>query len=267
MLCIVISKRLIRNWREQRVPMTVPDKATTDFIETFENLHTDETALTPPLKPKQAISTLINKIESGEYWYTALLDVINRWSVPYEEIDGVTYHYLIDGEAFNWLLLAQRLLDEVLTIVPTNEIEELLLYGLAPTNITEAEFARLIGGPKYRAQLNYQYGVTVEEVLLLSAELELEKAGVLSNTGKEPADVLAYQRVYGKSLTELQIIYATQTGIHIGNKISQNSFQRFIYWLSKYRLRNSEPARLASDTRKALSLISRMENHRKRRFT
>ena len=98
MLCIVISKRLIRNWREQRVPMTVPDKATTDFIETFENLHTDETALTPPLKPKQAISTLINKIESGEYWYTALLDVINRWSVPYEEIDGVTYHYLIDGD-------------------------------------------------------------------------------------------------------------------------------------------------------------------------
>ena len=104
-------------------------------------------------------------------------------------------------------------------------------------------------------------------MLLLSAELELEKAGVLSNAGKEPPDVLAYQRVYGKSLSELQIIYATQTGIHIGNEISQNSLQRFIYWLSKYRLRNSEPARLASDTRKALSLITRMENHRKKNFT
>ncbi|MBA01887.1 MAG: hypothetical protein CL752_05695 [Chloroflexi bacterium] len=247
--------------------MTVPDKTKADFVETFEDLHTDENSLNGPLEPQQATCALINKIESGEHWYTALLDVINLWSVPYEEIDGVTYHYLIDGEAFNWLLLAQRLLDEILTIAPNNEIEKLLLYGIAPMDITEAEFARLIGGPKYRAHLNFQYGVTVEEVILLSAELELEKAGVLSNTGKEPPDVLAYQRVYGKSLAELQIIYATQTGIHIGKEISQNSFQRFIYWLSKYRLRNSEPARLASDTRKALSLISRMENHRKRRFT
>ena len=247
--------------------MTVPDKTKTDFVETFEDLHTEENPLNGPLEPKQATCALINKIESGENWYTALLDIINRWSVPHEEIDGVTYHYLIDGEAFNWLLLAQRLLDNVLTIAPNSEIEDLLLYGIAPMDITEAEFARLIGGPKYRAHLNFQYGVTVEEVILLSAELELEKAGVLSNAGKEPPDVLAYQRVYGKTLTELQIIYATQTGIHIGNEISQNSFQRFIYWLSKYRLRNSEPARLASDTRKALSLMSRMENHRKRRLT
>ncbi|MBG93625.1 MAG: hypothetical protein CL792_06565 [Chloroflexi bacterium] len=247
--------------------MTAPDNTRTNFIEDYEEYRTDETLQIGPLEPKEAIYTLINRIESGENWYTALLGVINRWSVPYEEIDGITYHYLIDGEAFNWLLLAQRLLDEVLTIAPNNEIEQLLLYNVAPGNMSEIDFARLIGGPKYRAHLNFQYGVIVEEVLLLSAELELEKAGVLSNAGKEPPDVLAYQRVYGKSLSELQIIYATQTGIHIGNEISQNSLQRFIYWLSKYRLRNSEPARLASDTRKALSLITRMENHRKKNFT
>ena len=107
--------------------MTAPDNTRTNFIEDYEEYRTDETLQIGPLEPKEAIYTLINRIESGENWYTALLGVINRWSVPYEEIDGITYHYLIDGEAFNWLLLAQRLLDEVLTIAPNNEIEQLLL--------------------------------------------------------------------------------------------------------------------------------------------
>ena len=139
--------------------MTAPDNTRTNFIEDYEEYRTDETLQIGPLEPKEAIYTLINRIESGENWYTALLGVINRWSVPYEEIDGITYHYLIDGEAFNWLLLAQRLLDEVLTIAPNNEIEQLLLYNVAPGNMSEIDFARLIGGPKYRAHLNFQYGL------------------------------------------------------------------------------------------------------------
>jgi hypothetical protein len=36
--------------------------------------------------------------------------------------------------------------------------------------------------------------------------------------------------------------------------------REFLYWLFKYRVKNQEPARVASDTRKALAQLSAIEN-------
>ena len=217
-----------------------------------------------PLNPEQAVEALRRALESGHPWYPALLEVVGRWSAADEEIDGVIYRYLIGGEAFDWLLLAQRLLDEVDGLFPQEEVERLLLFGIPPDDSSEEEFARAVGGPKHRAHLNFQYGITIEELLLLAAELELQKAGRLSGAGQPEPDILAFERVYGKKLEELQLIFATETGNVILTRMRQSEFQTFIYWLSKFRLRNSEPARVASDTRKALALMSRMESGRVR---
>jgi hypothetical protein len=212
-----------------------------------------------PLNPEQGVEALRRSLESGHPWYTALLEVVGRWSAPDEEIEGVIYRYLIGGEAFDWLLLAQRLLDEVDGLFPQEEAERLLLFSIPPDDSSEEEFARAIGGPKHRAHLNFQYGITIEELLLLAAELELQKAGRLSGTGQPEPDILAFEHVYGKKLEELQLLYTTETAGAILTSMRQSEFQSFIYWLSKFRLRHSEPARVASDTRKALALMSRME--------
>ena len=200
----------------------------------------------------------------GQPWYPALLEVVARWAAAEEELNGVRQRYLIGGEAFDWLLLAQRLLAEVEEQIPTGELERLLIFGLPPDGSTEEDFARAIGGPKHRAHLNFQYGVTVEELLLLSAELELQKAGRLAGAGQPQPDVLAYERVYGKSLEELQLLYATETDTRLAARMRQTELQAFTYWCSKYRLRHSEPARVASDTKKAIALMSRMEGGRGR---
>jgi hypothetical protein len=76
--------------------------------------------------------------------------------------------------------------------------------------------------------------------------------------------VLAYERVYGKPLEELQLIYQTETDTRLRERTSQSELQAFTYWCSKYRLRTSEPARVASDTKKALALMSRLEAGRAR---
>ena len=217
-----------------------------------------------PLNPEQAVEALRRALEAGEPWYPALLEVVGRWSAAAEEIDGVIFRYLIGGEAFDWLLLAQRLLTELDGLFPEQEVERLLLFGLPPDGSSEEEFARAVGGPKHRAHLNFQYGVTIEELLLLAAELELQKAGRLSGAGQAQPDILAFERVYGKKFEELQLLYATDTDSRINTHMRQSEFQTFIYWLSKFRLRNSEPARVASDTRKALALMSRMEPGRVR---
>ena len=48
--------------------------------------------------------------QSGVPWHQALLEAIGLWTQPQEEFQGRTYQYLIQGEAFDWLVLAERAL-------------------------------------------------------------------------------------------------------------------------------------------------------------
>ena len=222
------------------------------------------------LEPDAAIATFRAALAGGEPWYPALLEVIGRWVAPEEQIDGETRRYLIAGEAFDWLRLAQRLVEAAAELVPEEEAEQLLLFGLAPESesaegaASEDEFARAIGPEKYRAYLNFQYGVVVEEALLLSAEQELQKAGSLAGANGQLADVAAYARVYGRPFDELMVMYRAETGVSAGERLSVGDLQAFIYWCAKFRFRTCEPARVASDTRKALALLSTMEAGRER---
>ena len=217
-----------------------------------------------PLDPEQAEEALRRQVTHGHPWYPALLEVVARWSAAAEELNGVVQQYLIGGEAFDWLLLAQRLLAPIEELIPAGELERLLIFGVTPDGSSEEDFARAIGGAKHRAHLNFQYGVTIEELLLLAAELELQKAGRLAGAGRPQPDVMSYERVYGKTLEELQLLYATETDSLLAARLRQSELQAFTYWCSKYRLRTSEPARVASDTKKALALLSRMEAGRGR---
>jgi len=217
-----------------------------------------------PLTPQQGVVAFRRAIQKGGEWYPALLEIISRWVAPDEEVDGVRLQYLIAGEAFDWLLLAQRLLDTVEDLVPAVEIEQLLVQGVSPRNETEEEFEAAIGPAKYRAHLNFQYGVVVEELLLLSAELELQKDGHLARHGLPPADVFAYERVYGKSFDELKVLYQSEQGEILGDRVSQADARTMLYWLSKFRIRHAEPARIASDTRKAMNVLAGLEGNRVR---
>lgn len=217
-----------------------------------------------PLNPEQGVESFRRALERSDEWYPALLAVIARWSHPREERDGTIYHYLIGGEAFDWLLLAERLLGEVNDLVPPQEAERLLLFGIAPDAGDDESFEAAIGTPKYRAHLNFQYGVVIEELLLLSVEQEYQKAGRLVGSGQAMPDVAAYDHVYGKSLDELMMLCGSECDVPLLSPISLKNWQSFTYWCSKYRVRTGEPARVASDTRKAVALMSRLESGRVR---
>jgi hypothetical protein len=217
-----------------------------------------------PLEPEQAVEALRRAIERGDDWYGALLAVIARWSAPAEVIDEITYQYLLGGEAFDWLLLAQRLLTAVADLVSPREAERLLVFGIAPDGGDEEAFELAIGPAKYGAHLNFQYGIVIEELLLLTAEQELQKAGRLVGAGQPQPDVLAYEHVYGKSLDELLVLFRSETDSPLGEIVSLQEWQSFTYWCSKFRVRMGEPARVASDTRKAVALMSRLEGGRVR---
>ena len=67
-----------------------------------------------------------------------------------------------------------------------------------------------------------------------------------------------YQRIYGRAAAELLREFRGEAGRHTPH-ISLAELREFMYWLFKYRVKNQEPARVASDTRKALAQLSSME--------
>ena len=69
----------------------------------------------------EAIRHLEQAIIGGKHWYIALLEAIGRWNTAEETHNGRTYRYLIDGEAFDWLLLAERLCETVDGLLPDDE--------------------------------------------------------------------------------------------------------------------------------------------------
>jgi len=208
-----------------------------------------------PLAPteEEAIRHLKEAIAAGKHWYIALLAALGVWQAAEEPIDGRLYRYLIDGEAFAWLLLAERLCREVDGLLPEDEKTALLFYGRPPLKLTTEEFKDLIGNRKYQQYLNFFYGVTAEEALVQAVEEEVHKERRSLGLGKRHnvCDE-AYSRIYGADQGELLRQFRREKGYRKTRATGLAELREFTYWLFKYRLQHSEKARVASDTKKAL---------------
>lgn len=195
-------------------------------------------------------------------WHRAVLAAIAEWRSPSETLpDGRHLCYLTGGEAFDWVTLAGRLVEELDGEVSNDDRETLLFGGRLPEQLSEDEFRELVGPAKYRAHLNYLYGVRVEEALHLAVEEELHKelrSSALSMSAS--IDEGVFTRIYSKSRAELFQLYREETSAaDFDEGITLTELREFVYWLFKFRVRRGEPARVASDTRKGIAQLSRIE--------
>jgi hypothetical protein len=204
----------------------------------------------------EAIRHLEQAILSGKHWYIALLEAIRLWTGSEETYNGRHYRYLIDGEALDWLLLAERLCEAVDDLVPEEEKLALLFQGRPPIKLTKDRFKELIGGAKYRQYLNYFYGVTVEEALILAVQGEVRKEWRASAYSEHNLLNEVYQRIYGATKATLLKRFRREKGYPQLKSISLTELREFTYWLFKYRLKNCDKARVASDTKKALGQLA-----------
>ena len=218
-----------------------------------------QTKASPLTSPEdEVIRQLKEDIAAGKHWYIALLEAIGRWEAAEEVVDKQSYKYLIDGEAFDWLLLAERLCRAVNSLLPEDEKMTLLFHGKPLLELTADEFKKLIGSHKYRQQLNYFYGITAEEALLQAVEDEVrkERHALGRNNEQDIADE-AFHRIYGNTQQELLNLFRREKGYRRNRSISLAELKEFTYWLFKYRLRHCEKARIGSDTKKALDWLKR----------
>ena len=199
-------------------------------------------------------------IDAGDHWYFAMLKAMARWDQAEEIIGDRRYRYLIGGEAFDWVLLAERLVDELDGVVSPEERTALLFHGRPPLEIGEDEFQTLIGTPKYQAYLNYLYGVVVEEALQLAVEEEVAKENHVGLWSAAHADgATVYQRIYGRDMTELLTSFQRERKLAETDSLEMTELKEFTYRLFKLRVRGAEGAKVASDTRKGLAALSRVE--------
>ena len=207
----------------------------------------------------QILEEMRAAVLGGEPWFRSLLAAIARWRLPVEVVDGRRYQYLIGGEAFDWLLLAERILDALSDVIPSAEIDALLYHARPPEEIGADDFRRAIGAPKYRAYLNYLYGITVEEALQLAVEEELEKERRAHVWAKDAFETTVFQRIYGRGREELLVEFRDERGLGRSETISLEELKEFTYWLFKYRLKTCPPPRVASDTTRGLERLRRLE--------
>ena len=218
-----------------------------------------------PEEDEEALDHLRQALASGADWFAALLEAIALWRRPEETVNGRRYRYLIEGEAFDWLLLAERLC-EAADGLPTEEKEALLFFGRLPVELGEDQFKKLLGPAKHRAHLNYLYGVTVEEALQLAVEEELHKERRCHAwSADRRAQETAFERIYGRPREDLLADFRGARGLPQSDGITYGELKEFTYWLFKHRLRRCDPARVASDTRKALAQLSELEAASRRR--
>ena len=147
---------------------------------------------------------MASSLADGKDWPTALVEAMAVWPSPRDTHEGRERNYFIAGEAFDWLSLAERLLDTIRRQVPKGEREELLFHGEFPPPFDMDRFKNIIGVDKYRGYLNYYYGVTVEEALQLAVELEVMKQYTSNGLHyKDEAAEVAFRRIYRLSRDEM----------------------------------------------------------------
>ena len=206
----------------------------------------------------EAIQHLRNALAEGRDWVPALLESMSMWTIPEEVHDDRHNRYLLDGEAFDWLVLAERLLAEVDGQVPEEEKSQLLSSGEFPRTLSEDDLRGLLGPEKYSAYLNYWYGVVVEQAVMRSAEEEEQKRLPVRGTrARRQAAERAFRRVYGEGREELHRRFRGERGYEEAASVTATEAKEFTYWLFKHRLITGEGERVASDTRKGLLFLNR----------
>ncbi len=228
-----------------------PFEATVELIE--------QPAGPPASVEAEALGRLSQAIQAGRPWAEALLEAMSMWTLPEERVNGRLYRYVIQGEAFDCLLLAERMCTLLRDSPQIPEIEDLIFAGRFPSYINEESLKNLLGYNKYRGFLNFWYGVVVEEALHVAVEEEVRKdmrAG--GRVDVEDMSNAVFRRIYDDEQASLIVKFREKMGYPNQNGFSLTQSKEFTYWLFKHRLYYWDPARVASDTRKGLNWLERV---------
>jgi len=214
------------------------------------------TASSPTPAVEGIISCFKSSIQTGQNWFLSLLEATKKWSVNEESYAGQDYNYVIADEALDMLQIAERLLTAVGELIPEDEKVAFLFHNKPPLQITMEQTQELMGEQRLGQHLNFFYGIVAEDALMQAVEEEVRKEAQGLNALNE-AEIIdeSYRRVYETTQRTLLRQFRKALNYTASRSMTLKQLKEFSYWRFKYRLKHCDKARIASDTKKALSWI------------
>jgi len=204
------------------------------------------------------IEELRARITAGDDWYRCLMHAAQQWPVGEEVLDGERFLYLIEGEALDLLRLCERICLEVADLVPEEPMLALLASDRPPRSSEREGLRDLIGPERYKAYLTFIYGVIVEELVVQAVLEDLRRRRRTSGLTRYDATLDdAFTHVYGSTRAELFDTFRRERGLRPRRSVTLTQMKEFTYWLFKLRLKSMDKSRVASDTKRALTLLHR----------
>ena len=218
----------------------------------------NNTSSSPTSVIDEVIDRFKTSIATGQHWFLALLEAISNWPVNEESFAGHSYNYVISGEALDMLQISERLLTAAGDLVPEDEKIAFLFHNKPPLQLTMEKTRELLGEQRTEQYLNFFYGIVVEEALtqVVEEEVRKEEHGFCVRSEAQIVEEV-YNRVYEISQRVMLRKFRKDMDYTTSRCMTLKQLKEFSYWRFKYRLRHCDKARIASDTKRALSWVRR----------
>ena len=206
------------------------------------------------LSLKKYINQLNDSFDSDELLVETFMKIIGQWPLKSENFDNIEYQYWVNDEAFNWHLLASRLIFSITETTNKQILNELLHSTYLLPGSDQGKIINLFPPDKYRAHLNFIYGVVLEEVIICFNEMEKHK-DVINQFHASDVINAVYLDLYGYNFSEFIRIYEFEKKIKLDKFDSLYSHYDFLYWSWKYRLKKSTPEKIAYDSQSGINFL------------
>jgi hypothetical protein len=194
------------------------------------------------------IKDLRENVHNGDNWHKAIIDCIVLWVAKEEFYRGYKYSYWIDNEAFDWITLTERLVSAIKSYIPKKDYYNVTFTGLLPSIESYSYLKTKISKPKLSQMRNYYYGIIIENFIYHYKLIQYQK-NTLDYIKQEES---FYEDIYGEKLNLLYDQFISQTRITNRHRLNIHEYKQFCYWLFKYRIKNSDKAKMANETNLAL---------------
>jgi hypothetical protein len=133
-----------------------------------------------------------------------------------------------------------KILYLIIGLILKSSLDDIESYSYLKTKISKTKLSQM---------RNYYYGIIIENFIYHYKLIQYQK-NTLDYIKQEES---FYEEIYGKKLNLLYDQFISQAQITNRHKLNIHEYKKFCYWLFKYRIKNSDKAKMASETNLALN--------------
>tara|TARA_Y100000590_G_scaffold117723_1_gene134641 strand:+ start:45709 stop:46464 length:756 start_codon:yes stop_codon:yes gene_type:complete len=213
--------------------------------------------------PEEISGKYLNIIDYNEPkdWQVNILNEISGWDFSNKKQEHL--EYLIFGEALDWKLLA-----EIISYNKNGFIDDKLYKWLNFSDplggFNHLQIKEFTNQKVYDSIISFYYGVIVERSLIIDTQEKYYKKNI--GAGIPPNEDFCdnvFTDLYNLTYSNLREDYNKNFSFNRNNKSAFFLYDenKFTYWLFKIRILNSQPEKLASDTKRGLDRLLNIKNN------